>query len=258
MTARLKDEFDSKWILSNSLDIIPGFEDGVLTICGLHYKLVGRGMTNSMLHYKRVVTTMIRARRNGDVSYFAFSDHDRAIDGDTFYNKTWENKHYYPEVWIEKKAQLGIFKPICQDFDIALAACEGYPSLTFLNDATTRFQDAVDKGYKPVILYFGNYNPSGEDTPKSIKDNLYKDFNVDVEIKKILLLENQVIDYGLPPAPTKIGDSRTAKWTNLGQVEIDALDPRETQRLCTNAIYSIMDIDKYNLIFKKKKKLNTF
>jgi len=270
MAKRLKDEFDSKWILRNSLEIIPQFEDGVLTIRGLHYKLVGRGMTNSMLHYKRVVTTMIRARRDSLVSYFAFSDHDRAVDGITEYDKTnvndsieqysgyiryymnnynknrWENQDYYPEIWIEKKAQLGVFKPICEKFDVALAACKGYPSLTFLNDAATRFQNAADEGYEPIILYFGDYDPSGEDIPRSIKDNLYKDFHVNIEMKRILLLEHQVIEYNLPPAPTKIGDSRTAGWDGLGQVEMDAIDPKETQSLCTDAIKSIMDQDKYD------------
>jgi hypothetical protein len=213
---------------------------------------------------------MIRARRGGDVSYFAFSDHDRGGDGETDYKDTsvdssvdqysyyigyymnnysknrWENQDYYPEVWIEKKAQIGIFKPICDDFDVALAACKGYPSLTFLNDASIRFQDALDSGHNPVILYFGDYDPSGEDIPRSIEDNLKNDFGISVEVKRILLLENQVIEYGLPPAPTKIGDSRTASWGGLGQVEMDALDPKETQRLCTDSIYSVMDIDKYN------------
>lgn len=51
----MKDEFTRNWIIENSVDILSNYEDGVLTIRGLHYQLVSRGMTNDIQHYKRVV-----------------------------------------------------------------------------------------------------------------------------------------------------------------------------------------------------------
>jgi hypothetical protein len=48
-----------------------------------------------------------------------------------------------------------------------------------------------------------------------------------------------------PPAPTKETDSRTAAWNGLGQVELDAVDPKVLQRMATDAINSVFDQDTY-------------
>jgi hypothetical protein len=264
-----KDIFTREWIVDNSIDIVSEYEDGVLTIRGLHYKLVSRGMTNTMRHYKRVVTAMIQARREGVISYESFSDHDRVLIGETkfevtsveselasskrtieywmknYWKNRWENQYYYPEIFIEKKALQGVFEPICNKWDISLSPCKGYPSLTFLNDAATRFLDAQDQGKSPIILYFGDYDPSGEDIPRSIEQNLRNDFGVDITLRRIALMEDQVKEWNLPPAPTKVGDSRTAAWDGLGQVELDAVEPKKIQSLCNEAIEDIFDSDLY-------------
>ncbi len=266
----MKDEFTKQWITENSERIVSRYAAGALTIRGLHYQLVGLGMTNSMRHYKRVVTAMIAARREGLIHYGTFSDHDRGMESQTDWEETiyenaiesgkdsikfwmeyyrtnrWENQEYYPELWIEKKALIGTFKRPCDNWDVALSACKGYPSLTFLYEASQRFDEAEGKGKKPIILYFGDYDPSGEDIPRSIKENLWKDFGVDVEVKRIALMEDQVVKWNLPPAPAKSGDSRTASWDGLGQVELDAVSPERLSVLINNSIQDIFDDDAYN------------
>lgn len=254
------DNFTREWITENALEICDKYEPGVLTIRGLHYQLVARGMTNSMRHYKRVVGAMIAARRDGSVSYFQFSDRDRDVSSFTQWEQVdyddkksqaerqielwmssyrlnrWSNQTYYPEVWIEKKALIGSFEKPCRKWDVGLAACKGYPSLTFLNEAAQRFKRAYRDDRTPVIIYFGDYDPSGEDIPRSIKDNLWADFGVDVEVHRVALKEDQVIAWGLPPAPAKTTDSRTANWDGLGQVELDAVPPEQLAGLVNDAI----------------------
>ena len=212
----MKDEFTRRWITDNAINITMQYEMGVLTLRGLYYRLVATGMTNTMLHYKRVVSAMIEARWQGIIAFNVFSDHDRAMIGETSWERTdldesvekakesiqlwmsyyrknrWENQLIYPEVFIEKKALQGIFDPVCKQHDISLGACKGYPSLTFLHQAEQRFADAIYEGKRPVILYFGDYDPSGEDIPRSIEENLSR-MGVDVEVKRISLLEEQVI-----------------------------------------------------------------
>lgn len=272
-----KDQFTKSWITENALDIVSRYDPGVLTLRGLHYQLVSIGMYNTMQHYKRVVNAMISARRDGLVHYEAFSDHDRAMIGQTNFEETvyedmlstgkrqvelwmenysknrWENQPFYPEVFIEKKALQGVFKPICDDNDIALGACKGYPSLTFLNDTATRMIDARDEGKTPVILYFGDYDPSGEDIPRSIKDNLLNDFDVDVQVRRVALMKHQVIEWNLPPAPAKSTDSRTANWDGLGQVELDAVSPENLQSLCQMAINEVFDRELYSELMEIEK-----
>ncbi len=262
----MKSKFTREWIIDNSVDIIQEYEAGVLTLRGLHYRLVSIGMTNDVAHYKKVVTAMAKARWNGIVEFEAFSDHDRAMIGETLnegvsledaihtakeqveawmttYKKNlWENQRYYPEVFIEKRALQGVFKPICEKRKIALGACKGYPSLTFLNDAYQRFCEAESYGQIPVILYFGDYDPSGEDIPRSIIENLNR-MGVDVNLERVSLNKEQVLEWELPPAPTKVSDTRSAKWGGFGQVELDAIMPDQLQVLCDNAISDYFNED---------------
>ena len=227
-------------------------------------------MTNTLQHYKRVVAAMEVARWDGRVDFEAFSDRDRAMCGYTHAEPTnledkqdkakqqvrawmrsygknrWENQPYYPEILIEKKALEGVFAKPCAKWDIAVGACKGYPSLTFLYELSERMRDAISNGKQPIILYFGDYDPSGEDIPRSIGENLEKFGVYGVEIRRIALMEQQVIEWGLPPAPAKETDSRTANWDGLGQVELDAVKPEKLIALLDDAINEIFDQDLYD------------
>lgn len=260
------DIFTRTWIIENSIKVISRYEDGVLTLRALHYQLVALGMTNTVQHYKRVVSAMIQARWDVIVKFSAFSDHDREVLGETdylpsdlstqiekaenaisswmnyYFKNRWENQPYYPEVWIEKKALQGVFEKPCQANNVALAPCKGYPSLTFLYEALQRFKAAEELDKKVIILYFGDYDASGEDIPRSIEENFIK-FGLPIEVKRIALNEAQVLEMNLPPAPTKSSDSRAANWDGLGQVELDAVDIHVLRDMCSEAINEIFDED---------------
>ena len=269
--------FTKKWITDNSIEIIDRYEKGILTLRALHYQLVSIGMTNSITHYKRVVSAMIDARWAGLVDFDAFSDHDRSMIGKTEYETTdldssiedgkkniknwielyfknrWENQPYYPEIFIEKKALQGVFQRPCFDNHVTLGACKGYPSLTFLNEATKRFQTAELNGKIPIILYFGDYDPSGEDIPRAIEENIKRLGCESIIIRRIALLHDQVVEWNLPPAPAKETDSRSAKWSGLGQVELDAVKPEMLQQLCLDSISDIFDEDLYSDLIAQQK-----
>ena len=262
---RTKDEFTRNWIIENGVPIVENYGDD-LTIRALHYRLVALGMTNTVQHYKRVVAAMIKARWEGLLSFDSFCDHDRETIGETPYRATdvdseiekakdsiqgwmeyyfknrWENQPYYIEVFIEKKALQGVFQEPCNNKRVALSPCKGYPSLTFMYDAALRIQEAVLAGKEAKILYFGDYDPSGEDIPRSIQETMYK-MNADVKVERILLLEDQVLEWGLPPAPTKVKDSRSKSWNGLGQVELDAVEPSKLKSIVSDAIDRYFDPD---------------
>lgn len=266
----MKDQFTKQWIIQNAIDVLSRYEAGVLTIRGLHYQLVSRGMTNDIQHYKRVVAATGDARWQGLISFNAFSDRDRYLACETeaepsiYENKLdtakfqvgawmreyslnmWENQTYYPEVFIEKKALEGVFIKPCERHRIALGACKGYPSLTFLHDATKRFKDAYNRGQQPVIIYFGDYDPSGEDIPRALEENIKLLGCPQIEVRRIALKEWQVVDWKLPPAPTKITDSRSANWDGLGQVELDAVKPEVLIQLLDKAVEDLFDENLYD------------
>lgn len=59
-------------------------------------------------------------------------------------------------------------------------------------------------------------------------------------------MEEQVQEWNLPPAPAKVGDSRTAAWDGLGQVELDAVDLNVLRALCQEAIDDHFDTERYD------------
>ena len=272
----MKDQFTRAWIIQNAKDILSNYEDGVLTIRGLHYQLVSRGMTNDIQHYKRVVAATGEARWRGEISFNAFSDRDRYLACETeaqpsdyeakvlmakqqvrawmsnYYLNRWENQTYYPEVFIEKKALEGVFVKPCERHGIALGACKGYPSLTFLHDATKRFTEARDRGQKPIIIYFGDYDPSGEDIPRALAENIRSLGCPEIEVRRVALNEWQVIDWKLPPAPTKVTDSRSAKWDGLGQVELDAVKPETLISLLEAEVRKLFDEDLHDELLHRE------
>lgn len=277
MATRTKDQFTKQWIIDNAVEILDRYEPGILTIRALHYQLVSRGMTNDMQHYKRVVAATGDARWKGIISFNAFSDRERAMACDTkadptiyedkvdeaklqirlwannYYLNRWENQPYYPEVLIEKKALEGVFYRTCRDYDVALGACKGYPSLTFLHDISLRIIEAENRCKRPIILYFGDYDPSGEDIPRALRENLIQlGCDEDLEVRRICLHEHQVLAWGLPPAPTKETDSRSAHWDGLGQVELDAVAPEKLMELLKNAILDIFDEDLYEKLNERQ------
>jgi hypothetical protein len=269
MADKIKSLFTKRWILDNGIPIVQSY-GGNLTIRALHYRLVADfGMTNDQAHYKKVVDAMGDARWNEDLGFDAFKDHERETLGETKYDQTkvpdavenavnsikfwanyyrknrWENQPIYPEVFIEKKALQGVFEATCNKWNIALSPCKGYPSITFLYDAKQRFEAAADEGKIPTILYFGDYDCSGEDIPRSIVENLGK-MGIEVDLRRIALTEKQVVAWKLPPAPTKETDSRGNSWDGKGQVELDAVRPEKIRDLLTDAIKTVFDEDLYN------------
>lgn len=272
----MTDQFTREWIINNSIEILSNYEPGVLTIRGLHYQLVSRGMTNDIQHYKRVVAATGVARWDGRIAFDAFSDRDRSLACQTkadpsflndkieeakeqiglwmkaYFLNCWENQPYYPEVFIEKKALEGVFFKKCMERDVALAACKGYPSLTFLKDAAMRFIEAEKRHQQPIILYFGDYDPSGEDIPRALKYNIIKLGCTSIIVKRICLVEDQVIKWHLPPAPTKVTDSRSKNWDGFGQVELDAVKPETLIDLLEKAIDEITDKERYQQLLARE------
>lgn len=252
------DGFGRQWIIEKAKEVLESY-GGQVTVRQLHYRLVAIGMPNTQQHYKRVVDAMTVARWDGEVEFEDFLDREREVCGSTHaeptdlddkiesakhqvhawmenYSKNrWENQPKYVEVWIEKKALQGVFERPCLFKRVALFACKGYPSLTALSEARDRFSEAESRGQEPVIIYFGDHDPSGDDIPRSVQDNLAR-MGVDVTVERVALTKDQVIEWGLPAAPTKSTDSRSAGWDGVGQVELDAVEPDKLKEMVEEAI----------------------
>lgn len=261
-----KDGYKKDWIVKNTLEVMAEYD--TMTVRQIHYRLVARGLPNTQQNYKRIVAITSDMRWDGLLGFDKFDDHERQTVGMAYNDPTdldesianakeqikalmtsysknrWENQDKYIEIWIEKKALQGVFQQVSMGNRVILSPCKGYPSLTFLYEATARFDDAIEKGQDPIIIYFGDYDPSGEDIPRSIVENLAK-MGTQVTLDRVALNEQQVTAWGLPPAPTKDSDSRSANWDGLGQVELDAVEPNQLKQMASDAVAKYFDDDKY-------------
>jgi len=269
----LLDVFNRKWITENAREIIAEYPSGI-TIRQLHYRLVARGMINDIQHYKRVVTAMTMARWDGVVSMQSFIDRERSMYGETkddekdvqseidnaknqieawmgsYYLNPWSNQDNYVEVWIEKKALQGVFEAPCKENAVGLAPCKGYPSLSFLYEAAYRFQQAGKKGMNLVILYFGDFDPSGEDIPRSIESNMAR-LGLNIDVVVIALHPAQIDALHLPGVPPKQTDTRTKGWDGGSVVELDAVEPKLLSQMCRDAINEYWDEELHRELIKK-------
>ncbi len=171
---------------------------------------------------KRFLTDM---RLDGRIPYDAITDNTRWVHKPTTYPSLtaavqdwvkyfrlsyWDDQPGNLEIWLEKDALAGLFYQVTYQFDVPLMVTRGYPSITYLNDAAS----IIGRRGKPtVILYFGDYDPSGMDIEKNIHRSIQKYApNADVTFERVAITKQQIGQWNLPTRPTKENDSRLKTW----------------------------------------------
>jgi hypothetical protein len=237
-----------------------------LTIRQIYYRLVSKHIiSNTSSQYKYLVKILVDARWNRQIPFNVIEDRTRQFIGEDYelvapkdYFQQWlsafkecQNFHSLPvwleqetyvEVWLEKQALQGIFQEVTDQWKITLFPCRGYPSLTKIYESARRIKNRSNG--KPVeILYFGDYDPSGEDIIRAIENNL-SGFDIEFEIRKIAILDEQISEYNIPPMPAKTSDPRYARFiAEHGEdaVELDAIDPDDLKQIIENSITERFD-----------------
>jgi hypothetical protein len=148
-------------------------------------------------------------------------------------------------VWCEKDAVAGVLQPVTDDFEAVLYPCRGYNSYSALREAAERIADIP----RPtVILYLGDFDPSGQDMGRDILARLTQAFDAEVQFERIALTPEQIAEYDLPPLPAKPTDSSAAAFiARHGDmaVELDALPPDVLQALVREQIGRFFDVSAF-------------
>lgn len=209
-----------------------------MTVRQVYYQLVSRQVIkNNRSQYQAVSKALVSARQNHTIPWEWIEDRlrqprfvsmwenlaDFAETAITAYRRDiWQKQKRLVEVWLEKDALSGIFEEVLGDYGVTLNVGRGYDGWDSIRNASAR--------YKPwhndvVVLYFGDFDPSGEDMVRSLKERLAF-FDTCPEIIKCALTRNDIERYNLPPDFAKETDTRSAgfvaKWGNVS-VELDAL-----------------------------------
>ena len=240
-----------------------------VTLRQLYYQLVERDIIpNKVSEYNKISKLLTNARYLGEIDWNAIEDRIRIPDiPNTFRDineliqvakqsyqlDRWKNQEYYIELWTEKDAISSVISPITKEFQVSVCVNRGYNSATSMYESAQRF--LKQEGKKCILLYLGDHDASGLDMDRDIQKRL-NEFKVDVEIIRIGLTQEQIIEYNPPENPAKQTDPR-AKWykENFGENtwEVDALRPEILQQLIESSIKKYLDIVKYNLAKAKEK-----
>ena len=184
-----------------------------------------------------------------NMSEFIQSETEWLFDGYARCLVQGQNKHI--EVWTEKDALLSIFKKVVWPYCVRAITCRGYQSITFIADFYTRAEQAIMRGQTPVVLYFGDLDPSGIQMLEATIETLESELGLQGTIfKRIALLPEHIQRYNLPHDPTAIKktDTRYRKYREIygdTAVELDALHPGIITEICEAAIRAEIDVSKF-------------
>jgi len=239
-----------------------GFE---LTLRQLFYQFVSRGLIpNNQREYKNLGDIINDARLAGLIDWESIVDRTRNLRSlshwgsptelisacaSQFRIDKWDDQPYRVECWIEKDALVGVIEGICNEMCVPFFSCRGYTSQSEMWSAAMRLAAYAKNGQKPLVIHFGDHDPSGIDMTRDIQARLSEFAGHDIELRRLALTMEQIEQYHPPPNPAKITDSRSesyiAHWGDKSW-ELDALEPRVIADLIRDEVVGVRDDDKWD------------
>jgi hypothetical protein len=233
-----------------------------MTVRQVYYQLVSIQVSeNSRSAYQAVSIALVGARKEGFIPWSWIEDRTRrprkvsmwdslSDFGDSvlssYRRDVWNSQPCYVEVWLEKDALSGIFEDALGPYGVTLNVGRGYDGWDSIHNAAERY----GAGESTTVLYFGDFDPSGEDMARSLEERLLF-FQSSPEIQKIALTYEDIALYNLPPNYTKTGDTRQKGFvTKHGDnaVELDALPYDVLRDRIVREIELRMDLDALDVV----------
>lgn len=261
-----------------------------LTLRQMYYQLVSKNIIpNVEKSYKTLGKLVSEARLAGLMSWEAIEDRIRTpkvpqqfdsladlakAASQAYRLPRWEGQDSYVELWVEKDALAGVLAPIAREYHVTLMVNRGYSSTSAMYESAQRFlehrftsilpedegkalQDSRRPGEKVRrmhLLYLGDHDPSGEDMVRDVGARL-RIFGADVRVRKVALTMNQVEEYGPPPNPAKMTDSRASSYVDKHgneSWEVDAIPPEELARIIRSSLDALVDKPKMERVKRRE------
>lgn len=237
-------------------------ERNPMTVRQVYYQLVSRQVIkNSKAEYMGVSRALVYARKEKIIPWDWVEDRlrrprsvsmwegltDFAVAIKKSYRKDiWQLQKHYVELWLEKDALSGIFEDVLSEYGVTLNVGRGYDGWDSIHNAGQRFHERENEMGNPCsVLYFGDFDPSGEDMARSLEKRL-SFFDCNVSVKKCALTLDDITRYSLPPDFAKSTDTRTAAFVKKNgdvSVELDALPVDVLEKRIRDELESVIDID---------------
>lgn len=242
-------------IIDEAYDILAAFNP--MTVRQVFYQLVSRQVIeNTRGAYQGVSDALVAARREGLIPWSWIEDRLRRPRGVVMWDDladfaesmrrwyrrdVWATQPRKLEVWLEKDALSGIFSDALNRYGVTLNVGRGYDGWSSIRNAADRFADGDDV----TVLYFGDFDPSGEDMVRSLRERLAT-LESTPDIVKVALTPDDIKQYNLPPNFTKATDTRRQKHIDrFGDlsVELDALPASVLQARLIAEVEQRMDME---------------
>jgi hypothetical protein len=162
----------------------PGATTTKMTVRQIFYQLLTpKIIDNNKGGYQKVSNALVKARQDGTIPWHWIEDRirrprivpmwsglsDFAETAISAYRRNvWENQKKLVEVWVEKDALSGIFEDVLEQYGVTLNIGRGYDGWSSIYGAAQRYKRWNDV----VILYFGDFDPSGVDMARSLEERL--------------------------------------------------------------------------------------
>ena len=236
-----------------------------MTLRQTYYQLVSRHVIeNNKNEYQKLSNALVWARQQELIPWEWIEDRTRQprevnmwSDLNDFFETVkkayrrdvWETQDNYIVVWVEKDALSGIFQKITSKYGVTLVVGRGYNSWSVKKELADTFERYEPK--EPVVLYFGDFDPSGEDIFRDLEKSFYF-FQISLKkIEKVSLTKEDIEKYNLPPDFAKKSDTRSKKFIAKNgdmAVELDALPADVLREKIKSSIEKYLDIEKFKIV----------
>jgi len=250
-----------------------------LTIRQVHYHLIHEPVdyANDVKHVRKLTELILRARVAGLIDWDAISEEESTVYENApsgaspeaaiqvalrtakymVGKNPWDEMRKYVVVITEKRELGPQLHAITDQYYVRLVCTRGYGMWSRLYREAQLIKDALGKGYECYVFFVTDHDPSGLDLNRFGAAILRKFWKLKIIDVRAMLTIDQIKEFDLPPAPTKVTDPR-AKWyiKRFGREswEVDALGKERMQEILRRAIEELIDKDVWDKVMEENRK----
>ena len=222
---------------------------------------------NDMASYRALVDLLTRARIAGLIPMEVIADDTRSAtiwdthpnvqsfvraELDEFLKGYWrdllQSQENHIEIVFEKLTVASIIKPLAAKYTIPCYPSRGYSSLPPRWELAERYRKSGKN--RLILIAVSDFDPDGEEIAHSLARSLRDDFGIKkIDAFKAALTAEQVERFKLPPKirakKTSSNYKRFVDKHGHDAFELEALEPDVVQRVLTETIDQVLDIDAF-------------
>lgn len=253
----------------------------------IFYHFIDKLWPNTKSVYKALSKWLVTQRLTGKIAWQMVRDggerkyetgdyiHDTPKEHLTFWLDIFTDvgSRYHLPMWLdqpkkvivacEKESDYPIIKAILGDLNVDTFYERGYSGWRPLFEATETIRDEQKT---PIIIALGDFDPSGEDIVRFLRDAFIQLGFEDIQVEKVVVTKEQVEKFELPHRPEDAGeieklkrDARFRKWPyGLYRVETAALRdkaPDFFDNVIRDAVKKHFNQETYDKIHAKQNEL---